>query len=110
MNSVTSSTSSDIGIRLRRASCTALLGCAAVLLLATLTGCSAPWHKGRDDPRLGENCVRNQSDRAWHHHDPTARAINYVDPELCNRAVDKRGPYHVRTEPTPLEVIAGEEN
>jgi len=66
-----------------------------VLLIAACAACS-PWHPGRTDTRLGANCVRDASRR------PLARTINYVDPELCERKVAMRGPYHVRTKPVPV--------
>jgi len=88
MDSVICSTPTEIHIRLRRAFRTALLG---LVFAGILSGCSPPWKQGVTDPRLGDNCVRN-------HHGPTARAINYVDPELCGRVVAKRGPVHVRSE------------
>jgi hypothetical protein len=63
----------------------------AALLALACAACSPAWHKGRPDPRQGENCVRDVERR------PVARTINYVEPELCGRKVAKRGPYHVRT-------------
>jgi hypothetical protein len=68
----------------------------AALLALACAACSPAWHKGRPDPRQGENCVRDVERR------PVARTINYVEPELCERKVAKRGPYHVRTPAVPV--------
>ncbi len=66
---------------------------AACVLAGAVAGCAETWKQGPDDPRLGGNCVRGMD------HRPIARTINYVEPELCGRKVERRGPYHVRLAP-----------
>jgi hypothetical protein len=99
MNAVTTS-QTEGWIRSCRVLRAALVG---IVLGGALASCSQPpWKRGPDDARFGANCVHGQENR------PTARTINYVDPELCARQVAKRGPYHVRTAPMPAEAIAQE--
>jgi hypothetical protein len=78
---------------------------AAVGVLAMLAGCSIyrDWRVGADDPKLDGNCVRDVK------HGPTARVINYADPELCDRDVAHRGPDHVRTAPVPFSASQQEQ-
>jgi len=95
MNSVAASTPTETWIRLRRVFGTALL---VLALAAIVASCSREWREGPVDPREGENCVRDRKG-------PTARAINYVDPELCGRQVGKRGPYYVRIQRPEVETV-----
>ena len=70
--------------------------CAALAAAWLLAACSSnPWHQGTPDSRLGENCYRTST------RGPMTRVVNYADPELCERPVAHRGPYHVRTRPMP---------
>ena len=98
MDAVTTSRT-EVWIRLRRVLSAALMGC---VLGGALVGCSEPWKQGPDDPRLGGNCVRGMDRR------PVARTINYVEPELCGRKVEHRGPYHVRLAPMPADAATQE--